>query len=191
MCALGVNRKEGNMNNLQYLYMVNDDFQQFVNSHLVIFERWYADELGETRIEDDIEAHNWLMAERYGSGSDYNDGNLPEPCLRLDFGGEEFNSVELGEGTGFIRIGAANSIIDNLTKELATARSDHETLQLYASELRDLFEKTYALADWIWGHVPVKHIPIEYGRQMNEIYNVMQERGIDVEQIRANLKIGD
>ena len=122
MRAWDVNRKEGDMNNLQYLYMVNDDFQQFVNSHLVIFERWYTDDLGETRIVDDIEAHNWLMAERYGSGSDYNDGNLPEPCLRLDFGGNEFNSVELGDGTGFVRVGAAYNAIDNLTKEIATAR---------------------------------------------------------------------
>lgn len=168
------------MNNLQYLYMVNDDFQQFVNSHLVIFERWYTDDLGETRIVDDIEAHNWLMAERYGSGSDYNDGNLPEPCLRLDFGGNEFNSVELGDGTGFVRVGAAYNVIDNLTKEIATARSDQETLELYASDVRDLSMKAYALVDLVLKHVPAKYVPIKYRQRMSEIRRTMQERGIEV-----------
>ena len=37
--------------------------------------------------------------------SDYNDGLLPEPCLRLDFGfGQEYASVELGDGTGYVRV---------------------------------------------------------------------------------------
>lgn len=37
--------------------------------------------------------------------SDYNDYLLPEPCLRLDYGfGEQYASVELGDGTGYIRL---------------------------------------------------------------------------------------
>lgn len=36
--------------------------------------------------------------------NDYNDGRLPEPCLRLPYGGFECASVELGDGTGFVRV---------------------------------------------------------------------------------------
>ena len=35
--------------------------------------------------------------------SDYNDGKLTEPCLRLPYGGTEYASVELGDGTGYVR----------------------------------------------------------------------------------------
>ena len=37
--------------------------------------------------------------------NDYNRGALPDPCLRLDYGfGEEWVSVELGDGTGYVRL---------------------------------------------------------------------------------------
>lgn len=37
--------------------------------------------------------------------SDYNNGSLNEPCLRLPYGfGEEVASVELGDGTGYVRL---------------------------------------------------------------------------------------
>lgn len=37
--------------------------------------------------------------------SDYNDGLIPEPCLRLDYGfGQQYASVELGDGTGYVRV---------------------------------------------------------------------------------------
>lgn len=37
--------------------------------------------------------------------NDYNRGALPDPCLRLDYGfGEEWASVELGDGTGYVRL---------------------------------------------------------------------------------------
>ena len=35
--------------------------------------------------------------------SDYNDEKLVEPCLRLPYGGAEYASVELGDGTGYVR----------------------------------------------------------------------------------------
>lgn len=36
---------------------------------------------------------------------DFNDYNLPGPCLRLDTGcGDDYRSVELGDGTGYIRL---------------------------------------------------------------------------------------
>lgn len=37
--------------------------------------------------------------------SDYNNGALQDPCLRLDYGfGEQWASVELGDGTGYVRL---------------------------------------------------------------------------------------
>lgn len=37
--------------------------------------------------------------------SDYNDGKLPDPCLRLDTGfGQQYKSIELGDGTGYVRL---------------------------------------------------------------------------------------
>ena len=37
--------------------------------------------------------------------NDYNRGALPDPCLRLDYGfGEQWASVELGDGTGYVRL---------------------------------------------------------------------------------------
>ena len=37
--------------------------------------------------------------------NDYNNGVLPDPCLRLDYGfGEQWASVELGDGTGYVRL---------------------------------------------------------------------------------------
>ena len=36
---------------------------------------------------------------------DYNRGALKEPCLRLPYGGgDEYESVELGDGTGYVRL---------------------------------------------------------------------------------------
>ena len=37
--------------------------------------------------------------------NDYNNGALQDPCLRLDYGfGEQWASVELGDGTGYVRL---------------------------------------------------------------------------------------
>lgn len=37
--------------------------------------------------------------------NDYNKGLLPEPCMRLPYGwGEEWKSIELGDGTGYVRL---------------------------------------------------------------------------------------
>lgn len=37
--------------------------------------------------------------------NDFNRGALPVPCLRLDYGfGEQWESVELGDGTGYVRL---------------------------------------------------------------------------------------
>lgn len=56
--------------------------------------------------------------------NDYNNGVLPDPCLRLDYGfGEQWASVELGDGTGYVRL------------------ADYEKLESENAELRDT---TYA-----------------------------------------------
>ena len=138
---------------------------------------------------------------------DYNDGLLPDRCLRLDFGGEEYRSIELGDGTGFVRVRDVYDIVaaqhgigvqqlhylldeyesragdpDNqwAIQRLLQTKNDLATLRLCANKLRDLLVKAYGLADWIWGRVPVEYITIEYGKQMNEIYEAMKELGIEV-----------
>lgn len=58
------------MNNLQFLYQLNSDFRSLIDNHLVVFEHWYRTELGDTHIESDIEANEWLMAAAPGSDSE-------------------------------------------------------------------------------------------------------------------------
>ena len=62
--------------------------------------------------------------------SDYNDGILPEPCLRMDTHfGDEYESIEFGDGTGYIKaapilakVGALHEEIDRLLAENAELR---------------------------------------------------------------------
>ena len=154
------------MNNLQYLYSVNDDFQRLITSHLVICERWYKDELGEASIDDDFEAHNWLMAERYDSGSDFNDEKLPDPCLRLDCCGSEFASVELGDGTGFVRADQA--------------AIDFGVMRDYARKLVDVLKETYGFAVWVVDGIPDDRKTAGDLADMNRICKELRELGIEV-----------
>ena len=63
--------------------------------------------------------------------SDYNDGILPEPCLRMDTHfGDEYESIEFGDGTGYIKaapilakVGALHEEIDRLRDESAELRA--------------------------------------------------------------------
>ena len=73
--------------------------------------------------------------------SDYNDGIIPEPCLRLDYGfGQEYASVELGDGTGYVRVtdelrGEYHKMqrwYDDVLKE---ALDENAKLREFASEL--------------------------------------------------------
>jgi hypothetical protein len=58
--------------------------------------------------------------------SDYNNGTLPDPCLRLDYGfGEQWASVELGDGTGYVRL------------------ADYESVQAENAKLRELLCELY------------------------------------------------
>lgn len=62
--------------------------------------------------------------------SDYNDGLLPTPCLRMDTHfGDEYESIEFGDGTGYIKavpilakVGALHEEIDRLRDESAELR---------------------------------------------------------------------
>ena len=62
--------------------------------------------------------------------NDYNKGALPDPCLRLDYGfGKEWASVELGDGTGYVRL------------------ADYEKAVADNAKLRELVRD-------MWHHVP-------------------------------------
>ena len=62
--------------------------------------------------------------------SDFNDGLLPTPCLRMDTHfGCEYESIEFGDGTGYIKaepilakVGALHEEIDRLWDEIAELR---------------------------------------------------------------------
>ena len=90
--------------------------------------------------------------------SDYNDGLLPEPCLRMDTHfGDEYESVEFGDGTGYVkavptlaRLGALHVELDELRDENAklreqVARLFDKTLELGTenAKLRELVKSMY------------------------------------------------
>lgn len=112
--------------------------------------------------------------------SDYNDGLIPEPCLRLDYGfGEEYASIELGDGTGYVRVtddlrgehhrmkrvfddvlkGAMNSN-DELRMKVASLEAALEGMHLIREqdkaendELREMAQKLYS--GYMGGHYMV------------------------------------
>ena len=66
--------------------------------------------------------------------SDYDDGLIPEPCLRLDYGfGQQYASVELGDGTGYVRV------TDELRGEY------HKMKRWYDDELRAALDENATL----------------------------------------------
>jgi len=69
--------------------------------------------------------------------NDFNRGALKVPCLRLDYGfGEQWASVELGDGTGYIRL----ADYEKLESENAKLRAERDYLLINsnptATELR-------------------------------------------------------
>ena len=91
--------------------------------------------------------------------SDFNDGILPTPCLRMDTHfGDEYESVEFGDGTGYIKaapilakVGALHGEIDRLQDEDAKLWEQGErlfdkTLELETenAKLRELVQNLYA-----------------------------------------------
>lgn len=57
--------------------------------------------------------------------NDYNDGLLPEPCMRLPYGwGSEWKSIELGDGTGYVRLDVVNGTCKRERKPNCTICSE-------------------------------------------------------------------
>lgn len=139
---------------------------------------------------------------------DYNDHLLPDRCLRLDFGGEEYNSIELGDGTGFVRrdhiydLVAGEHVIsthnlrllldewdacggelggDRAIKHMMQMSIDLEAMKVYARMVRALFKRAYVLASTHWLESPKEFVSIEYAKRMNELRADMLELGIEVE----------
>ena len=94
--------------------------------------------------------------------SDYNDGILPTPCLRMDthFGGE-YESIEFGDGTGYIKaapilakVGALHEEIDRLRDESAELRE----------LVRDMWLKLSKKAPTEWNVQRVENLLYTYGQ---------------------------
>ena len=99
--------------------------------------------------------------------NDYNDGIIPEPCLRLDYGvGQEYASVELGDGTGYVRV------TDELRGEY------HKMQRWYEDVLKAALDENAKLRElvadmWFWhyeGHIDSE----SQERQMLHIDAVIQ-----------------
>jgi len=128
--------------------------------------------------------------------------------LRLDFGGEEYRSIELGDGTGFVRVSDVYDIVAGqhvigtqqlhylldeydacagnpenqwAIHRLLQAKNDLATLSLYTKMLCELFTETYILASTYWLKDPSDFKSQEYARRMFEIRAKMLELGIEVE----------
>ena len=62
--------------------------------------------------------------------SDYNDGLLPEPCLRMDTHfGDEYESVEFGDGTGYVKVAPTLAKLGALHVELDELRDENAKLR--------------------------------------------------------------
>lgn len=73
--------------------------------------------------------------------SDYNDGLLPEPCLRMDTHfGDEYESVEFGDGTGYVKAATALARLGALHVELDELRDGN-------AKLRELVRDMYLCSD--------------------------------------------
>ena len=68
--------------------------------------------------------------------NDYNNGTLQEPCLRLDYGfGEQWASVELGDGTGYVRLADYEKVAGENAKLRGLARDIERTRKALCDEL--------------------------------------------------------
>lgn len=73
--------------------------------------------------------------------SDYNDGILPEPCLRMDTHfGDEYESIEFGDGTGYIKAAPILAKVGALHEEIDRLRDESAELRELVRDLRDHIE---------------------------------------------------
>ena len=76
--------------------------------------------------------------------SDYNDYLLPEPCLRLDSGfGEQYQSIELGDGTGYLRLRGSEDRETELRDRIASLNAENVDIDVENSKLRELVRDMY------------------------------------------------
>ncbi len=72
--------------------------------------------------------------------SDYNDFLLPDPCLRMDTHfGDEYESIEFGDGTGYVKASPMLARLGALHVELDELRDEN-------AKLRELVLDLYCLA---------------------------------------------
>ena len=68
--------------------------------------------------------------------SDYNDGILPEPCLRMGTHfGDEYESVEFGDGTGYIKAAPVLAKVGVLHEEIDRLRDESAELRELVSDM--------------------------------------------------------
>jgi len=144
---------------------------------IIAHHRWCADNCeGEVR-EEHLQMADWLEElvelrawnSEFGcSMHDYNRGALKEPCLRLDYGfGEQWASVELGDGTGYVRL------------------SDYEKVTAENDKLRELARKQDALtkavhAYWAGGEGSLDDFNVMMGANA-QVLSLMRELGIEAD----------
>lgn len=94
--------------------------------------------------------------------SDYNDGILPEPCLRMDTHfGDEYESIEFGDGTGYIKAAPILAKVGALHEEIDRLRDE-------SAELREL----------VWRLLEVDRIGAT-SNEWREIRELARELGVD------------
>ena len=94
--------------------------------------------------------------------SDYNDGILPEPCLRMDTHfGDEYESIEFGDGTGYIKAALI----------LAKVGALHEEIDRLRDESAKLRELVWDMWDWL---APTA---VGGGAPLKRLHNRMRELG--------------
>lgn len=97
--------------------------------------------------------------------SDYNDGILPEPCLRMDTHfGDEYESIEFGDGTGYIKAAPILAKVGALHEEIDRLRDE-------SAELREL-----VLDMWDW----LAPTAVGGGAPLKWLHNRMRKLGVEV-----------
>jgi len=123
--------------------------------------------------------------------NDYNKGALPDPCLRLDYGfGEQWASVELGDGTGYVRlVDYEKAVAENAKLRRASERDADvmESLNLSLEEAQAENDKLREMVDgltWCCEHYSCRQecplYDVSEPDHCREV-SIKRELGIEVE----------
>lgn len=101
--------------------------------------------------------------------SDYNDELLPEPCLRMDTHfGDEYESVEFGDGTGFIKAAPTLAKLGALHVEMDELRDENSKLrELCVKALEWL--KAWEWLRWACGVTCPQEVPDKFADELREL----------------------